>query len=120
MQCSLESQHLSVTEFLKTRQYILIFLLFTPLTSGREWYTTLMVRLVPQRLFWDFSTEYRRGQSCSLMRVGSPTLLFHWNIVAMWFVFYYYIAITTDFADLFLKIMYSYPTLVFLREHIGI
>ena len=71
----------SVSYLLKTGQNLLIFLLFTPLTYEREWYTTLC----------------SAGASTSiltLMTVGYPIILIHWNIVVIWLVFHCSISIT--------------------------
>ena len=65
----------SVIQLLKTGQDLLIFLLFTPPKSERELNTTFMCRLVPERLFCDFSIAYKRRRSCSLMTIEYPTLL---------------------------------------------
>ena len=47
-----------------------------------------MCRPVPQRLFWDSSTAYGRGRSCSLITVRFPTLLIHFSNVAMFYHYY--------------------------------
>ena len=56
-----------------------------------------MCRPVPERLFWDFPTAYKRGRNRSLMTAGCPILLIHSSIVPMWLVFHSSIAFKTDF-----------------------
>ena len=45
-----------------------------------------------------FSTAYRERRKCLFVTVWYLTLLIHWSIVAIWLIFRYSTATTTDFA----------------------
>ena len=108
--------------FLRQDKIFWFFLPFTPLTSEREWKTTLMCSSIPQHLLWDFSIVCRKAQSWSLMTVGYPTQLINlkhgWNVACVSLLYHYCSRFClSEIIDLFAGVMYFYATLGFMRDN---